>query len=316
VLSHAPRHQLALLAGGSGLAALFSLLLLVSPFHARFAGALPQLDTANPGLVTLSVLAFAASACCACLAWHSGLAGAGAPLSRRECAALYLVGTLVNSLVPFRAGGAVRLALFARASGSARVTAGVAAAIGSARLATLVGLVALGSLSLPIPLWSIAPLAAAAAGAGAVASICVRGAGGLGAVSGWVLGAAVARVASASCLAAAFGAPSPLVVGPAIVAAVELAGTLPLTPGNVVLSSAAVSFVLEAHGVASATALAAGITMASSETVTSLVLGALGAVELARRGVPVAARLRRQRPTQALPLPAEAAAVPALQPAA
>ena len=110
------------------------------------------------------------------------------------------------------------------------------------------------------------------------------------------------RVLAATGVAAAFDAPHPFIAGIAMVAAIELAGTLPLTPGNVGLSSAAVAFFLAAHGLTANVALAAGISLAAVETATSVALGLAGVDHLTGSRLPRLRRLGGQR----LPVPAVA----------
>ena len=52
-------------------------------------------------------------------------------------------------------------------------------------------------------------------------------------VAGWIVMATTARLLAAAGVVAAAGAPCPLALAPAVLAAVELSGMLPLTPGNV-----------------------------------------------------------------------------------
>ena len=58
-----------------------------------------------------------------------------------------------------------------------------------------------------------------------------------------------------------------------IIPVLDLAGLLPITPGNVGVASAAIAFVLTANGVASDVALSAGIAFGVVETLTTFVLG-------------------------------------------
>ena len=81
------------------------------------------------------------------------------------------------------------------------------------------------------------------------------------------------RIAAATGIAAAFGVDQPLVAALLIIPALDLAGILPLTPGNVGVASAAVAFALKAHGVGSDVALSAGIAFGAVETLTTLALG-------------------------------------------
>ena len=92
-------------------------------------------------------------------------------------------------------------------------------------------------------------------------------------ITGWVGLAMALRLAAATAIAAAFGIDQPLVAALLIIPALDLAGILPLTPGNVGVASAAVAFALKAHGVGSEVALTAGIAFGAVETLTTLALG-------------------------------------------
>jgi predicted membrane-bound spermidine synthase len=58
-----------------------------------------------------------------------------------------------------------------------------------------------------------------------------------------------------------------------VVPALELSGAMPLTPGNVGLTSGAVAMALRAHGVGLTTALTTGIAFHAVETVAGIVFG-------------------------------------------
>jgi uncharacterized membrane protein YbhN (UPF0104 family) len=73
-----------------------------------------------------------------------------------------------------------------------------------------------------------------------------------------------------------------------IVPAVDVAGLIPLTPGNVGLTSGAVAIALRAHGVALDDALAVGIALHAVEAVAGLVVGVLGVLALTGERRPVA----------------------------
>ena len=92
-------------------------------------------------------------------------------------------------------------------------------------------------------------------------------------IAGWVGLSMALRVAAAAGIAAAFGVDRPLAAAVLIIPALDLAGILPLTPGNVGVSSAAVAFALSAHGVGSHVAVSAGIALGAVETLTTLALG-------------------------------------------
>lgn len=239
----------------------------------RLASGLDEIDQADPLMLGLAALAFASGLVCCGLAWRAGLEAAGAGTSAVDATSRYVTGSLVNSLVPFRAGGAVRLTLYLRVARSVRVVAGVAASIGASRAAALAMLVVAASAAAPVPAWPGAVLVAAATAASIVAVWLGRSFAALRDTAGWVGAAILARVGGATFVALAFDSPNTIVAGLAAVAAMELASTLPLTPGNVALSTAAVAFVLTALGLPSGVALAAGLTLAMVETATSVVLG-------------------------------------------
>ena len=89
---------------------------------------------------------------------------------------------------------------------------------------------------------------------------------------GWVAACTAATILASACVAAALGVTHPLAAALVIVPAIELAKLLPITPGNVGLTSAAVAFALHAHGVPLEAAVAAGITLHAVETVVGLSL--------------------------------------------
>jgi hypothetical protein len=71
-----------------------------------------------------------------------------------------------------------------------------------------------------------------------------------------------------------------------MLAAIGLAGTLPLTPGNAGIGAAAVALALEHHGVRASTGLAAGVVYGLTETAVAVAAGIAGAgllVSAARR---------------------------------
>ena len=98
---------------------------------------------------------------------------------------------------------------------------------------------------------------------------------------GWIGLATLARIAAATAIASAFGIENPLLAAMLVVPALELAGTLPLTTGNIGVASAAAAFALKAHGVGADVALSAGIAFGAVETLTSLAFGAGSALYLA-----------------------------------
>jgi uncharacterized membrane protein YbhN (UPF0104 family) len=87
-------------------------------------------------------------------------------------------------------------------------------------------------------------------------------------------------------LAAALRTPRPLAAAAIIVPALELASLVPLTPGNLGITSAVVALALKAQGVATAPALAVGVGFHALETIVGVSLGVAGAVKVFRVRVP------------------------------
>jgi uncharacterized membrane protein YbhN (UPF0104 family) len=262
-----------------------------------------ELLAVSPAWLWLAALSFAGGLAAAGCAWRSALCRCGADLTRADAAARYGVGSLVNSVAPARLGGAVRVVLFSRTlsgDGALWTTGGVAASVGAARAIWLGLLLAFAAASGVLPLWPLALVALAVCVAAAVAYAArnrrahARVAHVLDAFSalgrcpraalqlvGWLGLATAARIGAATAIATAFGVERPLLAALLIVPALDLAGFLPLTPGNIGVSSAAIAFVLHAHGAPMDAAVSAGIAFSAVETVTSLVFGAGGALYLA-----------------------------------
>ena len=253
------------------------------------------LSDASAGWLWLAAAAFAGSIVASACAWELALSRCGGATSRADAAARYCTGSLVNALAPARIGTAVRFALFSRvlhSEGRLWTVGGIAGSLSAVRALWLALVLALGSASGVLPRW---PIAVLLLGTGVAAVIawrvrdsrpgtkfghaldvfrvlgrCPRAAARL---AGWVGLAMALRVAAATGIAAAFGVPRPLAAALLIIPALDLAGILPLTPGNVGVASAAVAFALGAHGVGSSVAVSAGIALGAVETLTTLALG-------------------------------------------
>ncbi|MBA3348335.1 MAG: flippase-like domain-containing protein, partial [Actinobacteria bacterium] len=266
---------------------------------------------ASPAWLWLAAISFATALVASGCAWRSALGRCGGELGRADASARYGVGSLVNAVAPAKLGSAVRFALYSRAlpgDGKLWTTGGVAASIGAARSIWLAVLLAFAAGSGVLPAWPLAVVAAVLAIVVAVAYVsrdsrpsarvahvldafralgrCPRAAAQL---IGWVGLAAAGRVGAATAIAAAFGIEQPLLAALLVVPALDLAGILPLTPGNIGIASAAVGFALHAHGATSGVAMSAGIAFAAVETVTSLAFGA-GSVLYLAAGAPGARR--------------------------
>jgi uncharacterized membrane protein YbhN (UPF0104 family) len=201
----------------------------------------------------------------------------------------------VNALAPARIGTAVRFALFSRVlhnEGRIWTVGGIAGSLSAVRAMWLAVVLAMASASGVLPRWPIAVLLLAAGAAAVIAwrardsrpgtkfghaldvfrvlGRCPRAAA---QIAGWVGLSMALRVGAATGIAAAFGVDQPLAAAVLIIPALDLAGILPLTPGNVGVASAAVAFALKAHGVGSDVAVSAGIALGAVETLTTLALG-------------------------------------------
>jgi uncharacterized membrane protein YbhN (UPF0104 family) len=268
----------------------------------------------------VAAAAFAAAICAFGCAWRAGLHACGAEVDAADAAARYAAGSLVNAFVPAGAGGAVRIALFARTlpgideaearHGDARSFAttgtrlwtagGIAAAVAAAKAVVLAVLVALAALE-GFPLWPVGVLAAVGAAAAGLAFATRRHAlrgrvahvldafRALGRAPtdaarllGWMTVAMSTRVLAAAAVAAALGVASPVRAALVAVPALALASVVQLTPGNVGVASGAVAIALHLQGVDVATALAVGIAFHALETAVSIVVGSAALLYLTR----------------------------------
>jgi uncharacterized membrane protein YbhN (UPF0104 family) len=253
------------------------------------------LSNASAGWLWIAAAAFAGSLVTSACAWEFALTRCGGTTSRADASARYCTGSLVNALAPARIGTAVRFALFSRVlhnEGRLWTVGGIAGSLSAVRAMWLAVVLALASASGVLPRWPIALLLLAGVIAAAVAwrardsrpgtkfghsldvfrvlGRCPRAAA---QIAGWVGLAMGLRVLAATGIAAAFGVDRPLAAAVLIIPALDLAGILPLTPGNVGVSSAAVAFALAAHGVGRDVAVSAGLALGAVETLTTLALG-------------------------------------------
>jgi len=268
--------------------------------------ALSTISRVEPGWLLLAGIGFGASLVCSARAWHAGLSACGSASSSTDVVARYAVGSLVNSFAPAHAGGAVRIGLLSRTLGGSDVilrTCGVGAAVAAARALALAVLV-LGAAAVGrIPLWPapivVAIVVAAVAVclrtstrvAGRVAAAlevfrCPRSGVELGR---WIALSFAARLGATIAIVASLGIPSAVTVSLVLLAAIALAGLLPLTPGNIGAGAGAAALALHGTGVGTAPALALGMTFQAVETCTAIMLGLAGSALLAAPGT----RMRR-----------------------
>ena len=247
----------------------------------RMRSGLVEVAGADPRLLVLAALALAAALACDGAAWRSGCGAQGRPMRLHDAVSRYAVGSLVNALAPARVGTVARLGLFTRVAGG-KATLATAASIGGLHVILLVGMVTigLGPSMLPVPPAILAPVAVAAV----VVAIAVRRRVGrrLGTarLAFWAILSAVLRLAAAAIVISALGVGSPVIAGCAMLAALGLSGTLPLTPGNAGVGAAAVAFALAGRGVPGSVGLTAGVAYGLMETMVSLGVGLIGGTVL------------------------------------
>jgi uncharacterized membrane protein YbhN (UPF0104 family) len=294
-----PVHTHALLAGLS----LVLLVLLCLPrglLGHRLENAVADLDEANPSLLWAAAGALLVMTFSSALAWRTVLRACGSPLSARDAAGRYGVGTGVNALAPAHLGSAVRIVLFGRVvEGGAWTVGGAGAAVGAIRTVCMGALIAAAAARGIVPWWPVLAGAGLAAVIG-VAAVVLRNsraptrvhhalaaARALSAcprdvlvTAAWSLVGVAAKVAAAALVLSAFDIDRAVPLAVVLVPAVELAAVLPVTPGNVGVASAAAAFGLQAQGVAADTALAAGIAFGAVELLSAVAVGAFSVLAL------------------------------------
>jgi uncharacterized membrane protein YbhN (UPF0104 family) len=267
--------------------------------------AFADLARAQPGWIVAAASFFALSLLASVAGWRVGLRACGGSTCFTQTSARYLMGSLVNSLAPAHLGGAVRLGLLSRTlSGDDRLwrAGGIAASVAAARTLVLAALIVPAAVVGRLPLWP-APLLVL----GVVVVLVLgtrfgaRTAGRLGsllqifrsiarapregaALFGWIACSCVARIAAALAIAMALGVPHPLWVAIVLLAAMALAGVLPLTPGNFGAGAGAATLALHGTGVGLGAALALGLAFQAVETFVGLTMGLGGAAVLAAPG--------------------------------
>ncbi len=269
----------------------------------RVAAAFGALDNADPKWLWLAGIGFAVSVIAAAGSWLSAIRLCGGTLTLPDACARYGAGSLANTFVPFRAGDAIRIGLFSRVLPNRErlLTTGSAfAALGAARSVLLAILVVAGSLTGTLPLW---PLFVALGLVTLAAAVSIRARGrdpegraghlldsfrALGRepaaalrLVAWIALSTAGRLASATAVAAALGIHHPLAAAVVIVPALEVAGMVPLTPGNVGITSGAIALAFQSQGVSFTHGLAAGIAFHAVETAVGIMFGIASVVWLA-----------------------------------
>jgi uncharacterized membrane protein YbhN (UPF0104 family) len=279
----------------------------------RVADAFQALGSADVRWLWLAGAGFAVSVLAAAGSWRSAIGLCGGRIGIQDAAARYGAGSLVNTFVPARAGDALRFALFSRAldsHGRLWRTGGAFAALGAARAVVLAALLLAGTASGALPLWPVLLLLALVTTVAAIAvaarrrEVSRRGAHLLDAfrtlgrepsaglrLVGWIALSVTARVVAATAIGASLGIGKPFAAALVIVPALEVAGAVPITPGNVGITSGAVAMAFQAQGISFAQGLAAGIAFHAVETVVGIAFGLGSLVWLAPYPSPVARRI-------------------------
>jgi glycosyltransferase 2 family protein len=280
--------------------------------------ALAGLSNARPIWLWLAGVCFVSSLLGTAGAWRSAISLVGGRMGWLDACARYGFGSLINTFAPARLGDVARLALFSRALDSdERVwqAGGSFVVIGVARALMLALAIVAGSIAGALPLWPVLVLMALTAVA-VLAAITTRNRTArthvahfldalrvLGReprrgarIAGWVALATMARIGAAASIGAAIGIRSPVMAALLVVPALDLSGAMPLTPGNVGLTSGAVAIALRAHGVGLTTALTTGIAFHAVETVAGVAFGLASVLYLA----PFSSTIARRRTTLAV----------------
>jgi len=313
-------HQIRARLGNRGLAAAAGLLLALVVLFAtpqllgtRVAGAFARLDQADAKLLWLAGVGFTVAVVGAAGSWRSAVGLCGGRLSLPDACARYGAGSLVNTFVPARAGDAVRIGLFSRVLPNRErlwTTGGAFAALGAARAVVIAALVVAGAAAGFVPVWPLL-VALGLVGAAIAASLCARNrpAGsrvshlldafrelgrrpsGAARVVTWIALSTAGRLAAATAVGASLGIHRPLAAAVVIVPALDIAGLVPLTPGNMGVTSGAIALAFQANGVSFTHGLAAGIAFHAVETAVGIMFGLASLVWLAPYPTPGVRRI-------------------------
>jgi uncharacterized membrane protein YbhN (UPF0104 family) len=306
--------------GNRGIAAAVALMVLLVVAVAtpqilgtRVAAALSALDGADAKWLWVAGLGFVVSVGGAAGSWRAAIGLCGGRISVTDAAARYGAGSLVNTFVPARAGDAVRIGLFSRALPNKErlwTTGSAFAALSAARAVVLAALVVIGAIAGVVPLWPLA-IALALVATSIAVTVKVRGhqangrlahlldafralgsepTAGLRIVA-WLALSTFGRIAAATAVGASLGIAHPLMAALVIIPALDVAGLVPITPGNVGVTSAAIAVAFQAHGVSFTQGLAAGIAFHAVETAVGIMVGLASVLYLAPFPSPGARRI-------------------------
>jgi uncharacterized membrane protein YbhN (UPF0104 family) len=279
---------------------------------ATFARGLSLLGTADRRWLWLAGAGFGVSLVATAEAWRSAINSCGGRVRHVDASARYGVGSIVNTFLPARLGDAVRVGLFAKAlperrRGRVLTTAGALGAVTVVEALTQAPVVGAAACLRVVPLWSVLALTGVVGGATAVAVAGQRRARNrrveqlLGVfrsllasprhsaqLVAWSAAATGSRLLAAAAIASALGVAHPLQAAVVMTAVLSLATAVPVTPGNVGVTSAAIVLALHMRGVPTVSAIAAGVAFHAVEAAVGIAFGLGGAVVLARVSSPAA----------------------------
>ncbi|MBV8479517.1 MAG: flippase-like domain-containing protein [Actinobacteria bacterium] len=266
------------------------------------------MSSAHAAELVLAAGCFAAGLACSAGGWRA-LLPRGVTLV--DACARFGCGSLANTFLPARGGDVVRMSLFGRiVPGGMFAVAGAVAAFEVARWLAIVPL-GIGAAGSTLPPVALAAPAAALAPIGIAAVLAARGSRRAATVMAslrrappaayllvllWAAATLAAKVAGATLVAGAIGVPHAFSAALLVVPALELAGTVPLTPANIGVAEGAAALAFHAHGLSMERGLAAGFALHAVETAAGLAFGGAGAGLLLRRS-PVLHRIVTVRPT-------------------
>lgn len=266
---------------------------LVWPLATHAHEAFTRLSSADLRPIAAAALLHVAMLVASALCWRRAFSACGGTVGRADACVRYGVGTFLNAVTPARAGGAVRIGLFARSLRGERAVQRSAVAlmgIGFVRGAALAVLVAGAAVDGLAPLW----LAAAPAALGAPALLTHRRVGAVrkhlraadcAALFGWAALASVCRCGSIGAALVAVGVHSPVTAALIGLVGLELSALIPLAPGLAGVGGAAVAVAIAAHGVPSGTAFAGGLSFYVAEAGAGVAFGLIStAAFIAMRG--------------------------------
>jgi uncharacterized membrane protein YbhN (UPF0104 family) len=97
----------------------------------------------------------------------------------------------------------------------------------------------------------------------------------------WIALSTAGRLAAATAVGAALGIRQPLAAAVVIVPMLEVAGMIPLTPGNIGVTSGAIAMAFQSQGISFTRGLAAGIAFHAVETAVGILVGVSSVIWLA-----------------------------------